>query len=296
MNAPRFDGFARTIATRLSRRRSLGLLAGASLPFAGLAEAALAGKKKGKKVTLCLNGQTVTVSKKKSRKRLKQGATKGACQLCPIGQERCRGTCIPSENCCVDSDCPTGGVCTDGLCLITIACGNGGACSVFVTSAFFTGSEVGGVAGADAKCQSLADSAGLPGTFRAWLSESLASTEPRFSRFTGPWELPPNVADGENFPPLVATDFADLTTCGPSCLSSPINRTETGNILEDSVSVWTNTLADGTASTDSCSGWTSDTGFGLFGDTSQVDARWTDANATFGCNSALALYCFEQGV
>ncbi|MDE0205503.1 MAG: hypothetical protein OXP66_05695, partial [Candidatus Tectomicrobia bacterium] len=40
---------------------------------------------------------------------------------------------------------------------------------VFVTKAAFQG-NFGGLAGADARCQSAARDAGLPGLFRAWLS------------------------------------------------------------------------------------------------------------------------------
>ena len=177
-----------------------------------------------------------------------------------------------------------------------LTCGNDGVCSVFVSSDFFTGGEIGGLTGADAKCQSLADAAGLSGIFKAWLSDGNQSPDTRFSFFSGPWRLPPNAVDGGDLPPVVATDLEDLTTCGATCLKHPINRTETGEILQGSITVWTNTLADGTASTASCAGWTSsDIGnTGLFGDASQADSKWTNTTATFGCNSALSLYCFEQ--
>ncbi len=293
MDAPRFDRFAHTAATRLPRRAGLGLLAGASLPLLGLASATAAKKKK--KLTLCLNGKTVKAPKKKAKKLLKQGATKGACVACPTGRKLCNNTCIPTTDCC---DCKAPAVCENGICSVVVnplTCGNDGFCSVFVSSGFFTGSEIGGLAGADAKCQSLADAAGLSGTFKAWLSDSNQSPATRFPFITGPWRLQPNAVDGSNLPPIVATDLEDLTTCGATCLKSPINRTETGVILQGSVTVWTNTLANGTASTASCLDWTSsDIGVsGLFGDASQVDSKWTNTNSTFGCNSALSLYCFE---
>lgn len=296
MDAPLFDQLATRLASRLNRRRGLGVLAGASLPLVGLHGASEAKRKK--KVTLCKNGQTVKAPKKKAKKLLQQGATKGACGGCPAGQKACRSGCIPIRNCCVDSDCGPGSTCEGGFCVVVVnplTCGNDGFCSVFVTSDFFTGSEVGGLVGADAKCQSLANAAGLSGKFKAWLSDSSQSPSTRFPFFTGPWRLQPNAVDGTNLPPVVATDLEDLTTCGATCLKSPINRTETGVILQGSVTVWTNTLANGTASTASCLDWTSsDIGVsGLFGDASQVDSKWTNTNSTFGCNSALSLYCFE---
>ena len=297
MDAPHFDRFTTGISARLTRRTGLGLLAGASLPLLGLAGDADAKKKK--KVTLCVNGKTVKAPKAKAKKLLKKGATKGACPAasCPTGQKACAAACIPNENCCVNSDCESPAICDQGRCLLIVnplTCGNDGFCSVFVTSDFFTGSEIGGLAGADAKCQSLADAAGISGTFKAWLSDSSQSPSTRFPFFTGPWRLQPNDVDGSNLPPVVATDLEDLTTCGATCLKHPINRTETGEILQGSVTVWTNTLSDGTASTDSCLNWTSNASFGLFGDASQVDPKWTNTNTTFGCNSALSLYCFEE--
>lgn len=299
MDHTQFDDLAARLAGRLNRRTGLGLLASASLPLVGLAEIAAAGKKK-KKVTLCVKGQTVKKPKKAAKKLLKQGAIKGACAAgCPAGQKACGNTCIPNQSCCDNSDCESPATCDNGLCLLIInplTCGNDGFCSVFVSSDFFTGSEVGGLAGADAKCQSLADAAGLSGKFKAWLSDSNQSPSSRFDFFTGPWRLQPNAVDGTDLPPVVATDLEDLTTCGATCLKHPINRTETGEILQGSVTVWTNTLADGTASTDSCLDWTSTSVFGLFGDVSKVDQKWTNTNTTFGCNSALSLYCFEQAV
>ncbi|MCA9876161.1 MAG: hypothetical protein KC442_00200, partial [Thermomicrobiales bacterium] len=233
MDATQFDRLAERLAARLNRRTSVGLMAGVSLPLLGLPGVAAAKKKK--KVTLCVKGQTTVAPKKKAKKLLKQGATKGACPAgCPTGRKPCGNTCIPNANCCVDSDCPPPGDCDDGACVVIVTpltCGNDGVCSVFVSSDFFTGGEIGGLTGADAKCQSLADAAGLSGIFKAWLSDGNQSPDTRFSFFSGPWRLPPNAVDGGDLPPVVATDLEDLTTCGATCLKHPINRTETGEIL-----------------------------------------------------------------
>lgn len=43
---------------------------------------------------------------------------------------------------------------------------------IFVTSQHYKGGEIGGVAGADEKCQALAEAAGRSGIFRAWLASS----------------------------------------------------------------------------------------------------------------------------
>lgn len=90
--------------------------------------------------------------------------------------------------------CDGGEACTPGCSLAT--CGNGqldpgeecepaveedpeclascldGRKLIFVTSVHYKGGEIGGVQGADEKCQALAESAGRAGIFRAWLASS----------------------------------------------------------------------------------------------------------------------------
>ena len=75
MDPDRFDRITRTWTTVGSRRPLLGLAAGALAGVIGLVESDA--KKKKKKVTLCLNGQTITVPKKKQGSYVRQGATSG---------------------------------------------------------------------------------------------------------------------------------------------------------------------------------------------------------------------------
>lgn len=292
MDALRFDRFARTVATRLTRRTGLGLLAGASLPLLGLASATDAKKKK--KLTLCINGTTVKVSKKKAKKLLKKGAGKGACSsACPTGRIRCNNKCIPTTACC---NCVPPDFCSFGLCLKPIVlktCGDGGPCTVFVTSQSLKG-DIGGLAGADAKCQAAAGNANLRGTYKAWLSDATESPASRFPATAGPWRLPRNETD-TGLPPLVATNFTGLTTCGATCLKSAIDRNENGAAVSQPYKAWTNTLVDGMAGTASCQNWTdsTDASAGLFGDTAEDDSTWTNIGLLATCNSTLALYCFQ---
>lgn len=81
MDASRFDAMTTRLGAYLSRRRGVGALVALGLGAPLLPEATEAGKKK-KKVTLCLNGQTVKVKKKKKSSFLRQGATPGACPAC----------------------------------------------------------------------------------------------------------------------------------------------------------------------------------------------------------------------
>ncbi|MCA9876162.1 MAG: hypothetical protein KC442_00205 [Thermomicrobiales bacterium] len=251
MDPSRFDGFARSISARLTRRAGLGMLAGASLPIVGLIDASGA---KGKKITLCVDGKTVQKPKKKAKKLQKRGVGKGACR-----------------------------------------CGNGGPCTVFLTAAAFSGSEVGGLGGGDAKCQAAANAASLDGTFRAWLSAGSETPGARFTNIAkaGPYRLVANVGDGGNPPPIVAENFNDLLTCGTTCLNRAINRDENGVAQGGNPGVWTGTRADGTASTDTCGGWTSTAGFGLIGSGTSDTALWTE-NVSGVCAGPLLLYCFQQ--
>lgn len=250
MDAIRLAGLARRISVRLTRRASMGLLAGAGLLRL---PAATDAKKKKKKITLCVNGQTVKKPKNAARKLQQQGAGKGPCR-----------------------------------------CGNGGPCLVFYTEARFKGSEIGGLAGADATCTAIANGAGLAGTFKAWLSAADQVPALRFDNVerAGPWVLPRAAGEVAN-PPTVATDFLDLVTCEDRCLQGPINRNQRGESPLGVTVVWTGTEANGSAAAKNCSGWTSDADEGLVGFSTQDDAAWTSA-LTFGCNVAQALYCFQQ--
>jgi hypothetical protein len=124
MESRQFDRFTRTWASDASRRSILGLLAGSAFGLAGLA-ASEAGKKGKKKVTLCLNGQTITVKKSKKGSLLGQGATQGACAVSPPPPPR--PSPPPPVNRCAngvkdgsESDIDCGGSC--GRCEVLKAC------------------------------------------------------------------------------------------------------------------------------------------------------------------------------
>src|SRR5262245_17304474 len=87
MDGSQFDTLLRRLTTSRSRRGAMvGLLAGA-VSLLGMAETEAKHKKKKKKktqpstvqVTLCLNGQTLTVPESAVASLLSQGATEGAC-------------------------------------------------------------------------------------------------------------------------------------------------------------------------------------------------------------------------
>ena len=157
---------------------------------------------------------------------------------------------------------------------------------VFVTSTTYNG-NLGGLSGADAKCQERATAANLPGTYMAWISDAVDGPAARFMTKTGPYIL----VNGTK----VADDWADLTD---GTLDAAINRTETNVTPMNPIQVWTNTNIDGTpSSTDKhCVDWGNSMGGsnkGDFGERTVTDSNWTK-KGNAACNSVYRLYCFQQ--
>ncbi len=164
--------------------------------------------------------------------------------------------------------------------------------TVFVTSTLYDG-NMGGLAGADAKCQERAVAAGLPGNYKAWLSDANASPATRFAQSAAPYKL----VDGT----VIANNWADLIDGN---LASRINKTElNGPVPQGTVgcpagnpTVWTATNANGTLSNAgaTCSNWTSTGGRSLWGSTTVSDAGWTASCSGRSCARTAPIYCFEQ--
>ncbi len=177
--------------------------------------------------------------------------------------------------------------------ILQLSCALTGSCRVFVTSVTYT-ANLGGLAGADSRCQLHAAVGGLPGVYRAWLSEesSAASPDTKFTKSPGSYVR----TDGA---PL-ADNWADLTD---GVLDNPINRNEVGNLQVGEDKVFTCTFPDGTNSFISfptlpdacCDDWTSDSsiGAGSVGDMTTTVANWTSHSGT-GCDDKRRLYCFQQ--
>lgn len=115
------DTLARSLTNSGSRRRALAASVGSLLAFSVLPLEAKRKKKKRKKkkieelVTLCVNGQTLTVPESVALSLIAQGATYGACPPPPppcvptcgaaqCGPDGCGGTCgtcnPSSQQCC----------------------------------------------------------------------------------------------------------------------------------------------------------------------------------------------------
>ena len=162
---------------------------------------------------------------------------------------------------------------------------------VFVSSTLVTG-DLGGVTGADAKCQKLATDATLGGTWRAWVSTPASTTDARFAKATTPYIR----LDGMK----VAESYADMITKGT--LLAPISVDEKKNVVPAGANgralVWTNTgVAGGSQENNkNCAGWSvADNTTGVVGNALEDGAGWTSLSGTFpACVTPLRLYCFEQ--
>ena len=167
--------------------------------------------------------------------------------------------------------------------------------TVFLTSTTHQG-DLGGLDGADAICQALADTAGIGVTrrYRAWLASGDGSPDTLFIRSASPYVR----TDGAT----VADDYTDLTTCDAAspfnCLQNPINVTEENVELVGFRPAWTNVLPSGSIhgvfSQDSCFYWMADVFFARVGNASLTTVGWTAAGAGFECGAASHLICFEQ--
>lgn len=156
---------------------------------------------------------------------------------------------------------------------------------VFVSSRTYLGViGAGGLPGADAECQSMADAAGLGGTWVAWLSTwSGPNAAGRLAHATHPYVL---VGGG-----VVAADWTDLTD---KTIGVPIHNDETGAPADDAVTlVWTGTNTDGAGFSPCCTDWTESNSGSMTGLTTAVDLKWTTAGG-MTCDQPGRIYCFEQ--
>ena len=173
---------------------------------------------------------------------------------------------------------------------------------IFVTSQKFN-ANLGGLSGADSKCQALADAAALGGIYKAWLSDSNTAAKKRLGHSLVPYTL----VDGT----VVADNWTALTG---GHLHSPIYLTETGSFASfmniscsytggtTTSAVWTHTLPDGSTDpyrSDVCLDWTSATDTAMdaivsLGSPLDSGRGWTSACAAQCSGFTAPLYCLEQ--
>ncbi len=238
--------------------------------------------------------------------------TGGSC--CLDGVQDGDETAVDSGgSCCVNHlqngdetgvDC--GGSCTP------CECWQRGTCRIFVTSEAYSG-NLGGLEGADARCNARAAAAGLAGVFQAWLCDGFDSPSTRSTK----WFVPYVRTDGV----LIADDWVDLTS---GSIHRPIDRTEFGKLPPYSLihfMPWTHVAADGTCDDETylgsayspcptlswcplnCAkdpakpGWNSASKYaqGSKGDIGRFfDDGWTDSVTGLCSTPREPLYCIEQ--
>jgi hypothetical protein len=185
--------------------------------------------------------------------------------------------------------------------------------SFFVTSSNPKGGNLGGLAGADQVCQSLAQAAGTGGkTWRAYLSTSTVDAKSRIGN--GPWYN----FKGE----LIAQNVADLHAGDKNKISATTALTEKGTapnylVMKDGKAapaaqplqhdILTGTNEDGTKNADTCRDWTAGdaSAKAMLGHADRLGRNpglnsWNAIHASQGCGQeqlaptggAGMLYCF----
>jgi cysteine-rich repeat protein len=164
---------------------------------------------------------------------------------------------------------------------------------VFMTSKDYSGA-MGGLAGADGECQSLAKSAKLPGTYLAWLGDQKEPPAVRMKKADVPYIR-------TDFK-IVALNWTDLTD---GDLAAPIDRTELGQMgavgpgnCNGGSPVHTNITKDGALydPKNNCNDWNGMAGSskgGMLGPPGQINGLWTTA-CLISCAVKTPIYCIQQ--
>ncbi len=158
---------------------------------------------------------------------------------------------------------------------------------VFVSSQKYAG-NLGGLAGADDKCNELARAAALTGTFKAWLSSSSESAASRLSHADVPYFL----TNGTR----IANGWSDLVDGG---LLAGIHVTERQDSVPAEQSAWSNSVATGavasTSPNASCASFSSSSSamMAATGGVDFVGTAWSQRSKK-ACSAPQRLYCIEQ--
>jgi hypothetical protein len=154
--------------------------------------------------------------------------------------------------------------------------------TIFVTDQTWDGAGVGGLAGADTKCQAAGDSAALGGTYKAIMGDSSTSAKSRLT-ISGPIF---NVMETR-----IANDSVDLWD---SSLDSGIIYDQHGTVSGLGAS-WTGSLGDGTVTPTSCTDWTTTAGTGHANrGPSYVTGHWVSYTGNRDCATSKTLICISQ--
>lgn len=159
---------------------------------------------------------------------------------------------------------------------------------LFLTSTTYNG-NLGGLSGADVKCQNEARAAGLRRTYKAFLSSSTILAKNRFSLDEPLYEIDPN---GDAI--LIAQSLTDFNN--GNVLSDPAfrydqNRVDQNVLLSTAATFW---IATGSGSVNFCTDWTSSNSNinGNIGSTNSGEILgWME---TLACDQQISLICISD--
>lgn len=176
---------------------------------------------------------------------------------------------------------------------------SGGYVRIFVTSTTYDG-NLGGIAGADAKCQARATAASLTGTWKAIISDSTTSAKSRMTHRLKPvFNLAGELVWNPSIPLMVSNDSVTSTGTPPWGAAAFIGNapeiTELGTLVSGTVYAWTGTspTTGGAHGTNHCSNWTTTAATGAFGSSTSITTAWALAS-TGTCTQSYRLYCLED--
>lgn len=153
----------------------------------------------------------------------------------------------------------------------------------------WSGGQLGGMPGADEKCNTLARTYGLDGPdgstrFRAWLSSETSNIAERNIAGAGRYVRVDGVVVADSWTDLLAGKLVSaprLTADGVDVFDQP---------------TWTGTLGEGGVwgGPSSCDEWSTNRGAAVWGIAASNGPGWSEWQEPVPCSQSLSLYCVEQ--
>lgn len=165
---------------------------------------------------------------------------------------------------------------------------------VFVTSTQYDG-NLGGIAGADEKCQARADAANLGGTWKAIISDTTTTAIARLKNRAKPvYNLSGKLVFTPGVPIFRSGTGTTVSQPFESELVNSVWFTELGTVAPQTTT-WTGSYSAGNSSTNNCTNWTSNSAGvnGQCGDNQSKSSTWIQIGTSSPCNTLLPLYCLE---
>jgi hypothetical protein len=230
---------------------------------------------------------------------------------------KCGGDCRPGATRCGSNGSGTAQTCNNQGAWTSTTCPSGQSCQagkcgslpkiLFITSQVYNG-NLGGVSGADTKCQQLASAQRLSGTFKAFLSEPGQSINQRLSMEGGPFILVDKTVVANNWfdinnNNLVAFTLTEKGTAPPA--SQPPTDTAAAERFATRCGThakslfWLSSLSSLSEASDYCGGFRESGGADdqtQFGDWKLVDqwSRGCSFNNDEACSVRAPLLCVQQ--